>query len=64
MGFPSQFVRKGDAKETKVAFLRNQGTMSGDYIIRVSGQAMRSWSQYHNFFLETFKVNLLPRRLL
>ena len=58
MGFPREVVRKGDAKETKVVYLRNRNIINGDYMIRVSGQAMRSWSQYCiiNFVLEMFKV--------
>ena len=42
MGFPSEVVRKGDAKKTKAVYLRNQNTINGDYMIRISGQAMRS----------------------
>ena len=49
MGFTSEVVKKGDAKESKVVHLRNQNIINGDYIIRVSGQAMRLWSQYHKF---------------
>ena len=49
MGFPSEVVGKGDAKETTAVYLRNQNTINGDFTIRVSGQAMRSWSQYHKF---------------
>ena len=49
MGFPSEVAEKCDAKETKVVYLRNRNIINEDYMIRVSGQAMRSWSQYHKF---------------
>ena len=49
MEFPSDVVGKGDAKKSKVVYLRNRNIISKDYMIRVSGQTMRSWSQYHKF---------------
>ena len=44
MGFPSEVVRKGDAKELKVVYLRNRNIINGDYMIRVSGHTMMSCS--------------------
>ena len=52
MGFPSEVVRKGDAKETKVVYPRNRNIINRDCMIRVSGLAMRSWNQYHKFRFE------------
>ena len=49
MEFSGEVVGKGDAEESKVVYLRNRNIINADYMIRVSGQTMRSWSQYHKF---------------
>ena len=49
MGFPSEVIEKGDAKKSKVVYLRNRNIINEDYMIRVSSQTMWSWSQHHEF---------------
>ena len=64
MGLPSEAVGESDAKETKVVYLRNWNIINEDYIIRVSGQMMRSWSQHHKYCFRNVKGKFIDKIIM